>query len=1331
MEQESEVRKGRESPDMKEEHCMLGHRLTRGLAAFLSLVVFVGIAVWTRSAAADDWPQWRADAARSGVASRALPDKLQLEWTAALPPTRPAWPRSQEDLQFDIAPHAVVSGRTLVLNSSACDTVVALDTRSGEERWRFYADGPVRMSPAVGNGRVYFVSDDGGLYCLDLETGELRWRVAGVPGGERRVLGNERLVSAWPARGGPVLDEGRVYFAASIWPFLGIFIHCVDADTGAILWTNSGDGTNRTIQPHGAPSFATVAPQGHLVVAGDRLLVPGGRSVPAVYDKRTGKLLHFQYDGKRGGHEVFAVGGFYFCGGVTCGLVDGRVCADESPVLGDAREVLFWREGRVVAAKSQTEPTVERKVDRKGREQVRATVHSDVRWERPMETGGRRPLLRTGHQLWVAAPTHVERWDLPTGEGLGPGAEVSGVAGGAAASYAVSGQVVEALAADDRLFAILDSGTLACWSAAEAAGGKATSAAREVRDVVGEVDRESTKEVTKAEWLSELELPPTLAELPEGVADKPSRGFALVVGIESGRLIQELLRRAEWNLVVLESDRKLADRWRRLLQDQGVYGERVAILVASPGTAGLPPYFAEYVVSERSDWSALVDTGMGHSSGDRRESSAGEHGQRDAWEELLRVVRPYGGRLELRCAATVAEELRSAWSDRSEWRTTEARGWLRVERTGPLAGSADWSHQYGDASQAGISPETRVRLPLGLLWFGGPSNDRVLPRHGHGPSPQVAGGRVVLEGPDSLRCLDVYTGRLLWEKELPDLGAFYDNTNHMPGAGEIGSNYVTTADRVYVVHGADLLELDAQDGSTLHTFRVEDGEPGKRPDSPGTNDPCWGYVGVSGDYLLATSSPVGLVDALAANVGSADSPLGKKVGTEVAGSNEPATALDRLLSSTRYASSSRRLHGFDRRSRRRLWTRQAEFNFRHNALAAGNGKVFCLDRFSDAQLRAIQRRGLEVHGQPSLLALDLASGEVLWRTSEDVFGTFLNYSIDHDCLVQGGSVYRDRAYDESDHGIAVYRGADGKRLWQDLNLVYGGPCLLWKDQILTNGLGGFSLRLFDGQRTSWSYRRDYGCNTAIGCENLLTFRSGAAGYCDLGTDSGTGNFGGFRSSCTNNLIPANGVLVAPDYTRTCNCAYQNQTSLAMVHWPEGEYWTFGATQRPGRWGCNWGAPGDRRADSGTLWVDIPDVGGVSPAPPIRWEPAALSVFRLHSSQVTGPEPWICASGVEGLSTLEWDCERDGPHRVRMYFLEPAAAPQQPRRFDVETQGRAWLTNFCPEEAAGGPRIGVMRETLVTPVDGKIRIAFRTRSGPPPVLSGLEILAPEEPAPAGR
>ena len=37
--------------------------------------------------------------------------------------------------------------------------------------------------------------------------------------------------------------------------------------------------------PAGAPALAVV---------GDHLLVPGGRSVPACYDRHTGKLLHYR-----------------------------------------------------------------------------------------------------------------------------------------------------------------------------------------------------------------------------------------------------------------------------------------------------------------------------------------------------------------------------------------------------------------------------------------------------------------------------------------------------------------------------------------------------------------------------------------------------------------------------------------------------------------------------------------------------------------------------------------------------------------------------------------------------------------------------------------------------------------------------------------------------------------------------------------------------------------------------------------------------------------------------------------------------------------------------
>ncbi len=47
-------------------------------------------------------------------------------------------------------------------------------------------------------------------------------------------------------------------------------------------------------QPHSAPAFAGVAPQGSLVATSDALIVPGGRSVPAVFDRATGALKYFE-----------------------------------------------------------------------------------------------------------------------------------------------------------------------------------------------------------------------------------------------------------------------------------------------------------------------------------------------------------------------------------------------------------------------------------------------------------------------------------------------------------------------------------------------------------------------------------------------------------------------------------------------------------------------------------------------------------------------------------------------------------------------------------------------------------------------------------------------------------------------------------------------------------------------------------------------------------------------------------------------------------------------------------------------------------------------------
>src|SRR5690606_20148911 len=118
--------------------------------------------------------------------------------TSAAP--EPAWPEPGKELHrldFDFCFEPVIAQGLVLFGSSADDSLRALDLASGELRWRFATGGPIRFAPAVADGLCYVASDDGHLYCLELDTGKPKWTFRGGPDG-RLVIGNERLTSRWP-----------------------------------------------------------------------------------------------------------------------------------------------------------------------------------------------------------------------------------------------------------------------------------------------------------------------------------------------------------------------------------------------------------------------------------------------------------------------------------------------------------------------------------------------------------------------------------------------------------------------------------------------------------------------------------------------------------------------------------------------------------------------------------------------------------------------------------------------------------------------------------------------------------------------------------------------------------------------------------------------------------------------------------------------------------------------------------------------------------------------------------------------------------------------------
>jgi alpha-tubulin suppressor-like RCC1 family protein len=237
-----------------------------------------------------DWPQYRNNEFRQAETAMELADNLYLQWTWEFPIPQRAWERQQ--LRFDPGYEPIVMGKTMFVGFNGSDKLIALDTTTGIEKWRFYTGGPIRFSPAATAGKVCVASDDGYLYGVDAATGSQVWKIRGGPS-DQLVFGNRRMVSNWPIRGGPLLgSDGLVYFACGLIPSEGVFVYAINPTTGAVVWKNDESGAMTVKQPHDGDHVAGLSPQGYLVMNSTKtkVMVPSGHALPGYFDRLTGKM---------------------------------------------------------------------------------------------------------------------------------------------------------------------------------------------------------------------------------------------------------------------------------------------------------------------------------------------------------------------------------------------------------------------------------------------------------------------------------------------------------------------------------------------------------------------------------------------------------------------------------------------------------------------------------------------------------------------------------------------------------------------------------------------------------------------------------------------------------------------------------------------------------------------------------------------------------------------------------------------------------------------------------------------------------------------------------
>jgi outer membrane protein assembly factor BamB len=510
----------------------------------------------------DDWPAAGGNAARTQSTSEDLPPSLALHWTwrAAHPP-RPAWPGSDR-LGFDRADQVVVAGGIVAFGGSADGKVTALDAASGRVLWSIFTGAPVRFAPAAWKDRFFVASDDGRLYALRATTGEVLWTKRGGPD-DRMILGNDRVISHWPARGGPVVADDVVYFAAGIWPSDGIYLYALEAATGKVVWCNDQSGSITMPQPHGgANAESGVAAQGSLVVAGDLLIVPTGRAVPAAFRRSDGafQYFHLQENGNQGGSAAFALGSLVFNHGVAYdrstgamqeAVGSGALAAFPGGVVRSTDKALF---AGAIGPKER--------VDRKG-ERLKITGLREL-WSLPGVPGGA-ALISAGTGVVAGGPGRVTLVDSTARKVLWS-AEVDGV------PYALA-------AAGGRLYVGTDKGLLYCFGAPSGAARPPLLAPRTEAAPYGPnaAAAAAAKEIVKQTGVTE--------------------GYAVDLGCGEGALAFELARLTNLRIYAVDPDPAKVAVARSRLAAAGLYGVRVTVHQADPAACPYPRYFANLVVS--------------------------------------------------------------------------------------------------------------------------------------------------------------------------------------------------------------------------------------------------------------------------------------------------------------------------------------------------------------------------------------------------------------------------------------------------------------------------------------------------------------------------------------------------------------------------------------------------------------------------------------------------------------------------------------------------------------------------------------------------------------
>lgn len=1299
---------------------------------YLLILLLFGIG-WCLPVNAEDWPTYLRNNDRVGATEEQLSFPLTPSWTIT-PPEKPemAWPgpegreferkKMRRRNTFDDAFHVAVVKDRLYYGSSVDHQVHCLDLNSGETIWTFFTEGPIRLAPTIHENKLYIGSDDGYAYCLDASNGSLIWKMRPGPSGER-ILGRQQMVSRWPVRTGISIAEdpehGQVaYFGAGVFPHELIYLYAVSASDGRVIWKRdniSQDSAGRN----------DLSPQGYLLTTDELLIVPSGRSLPAVFDRMTGEFIYKKNHSWRkdaGGvvgstqalladGQIFAWGAHHVLamsqknGAVGYGYFAGHQMTIDKDSAYLANETTIARIDRVAYGKASiTRHELKAEIDRltKGlsiapdrKEELLAKLKPlKAKHETLLETGidwtiespHEARLIVAGNSVISGGVDEVAAHDKETGETIWK-AKVDGEARGLAV-------------ANGKLIVSTTTGDIICFSA------------------------DGTAQPEPKPKTSPFKTNKKLADSAQQILDSTGakKGFCLLLGSGDGQLAYELATRSDLEIYAVEPDASLVETARRNLAAAGYYGTRVTIHHGALADIPYANYFANLILSDSQVRTGKLPDGLD-------------------MPAILQRLKPVGGQLVLDNSS-----LTTAGKILGDSSSVSSEGDLTFLTRGQLPGAGSWSHQYGEPGNTACSYDYRVKGGLGVLWYGDPGEGKMVNRHDGSASPLAINGRLFAQGEELIMAYDAYNGLFLWERENPKsirTGVFQ---NQNPG------NLVASDDSLFFMEQAECIELDAASGEekAIHLL----------PESVRDGTHEWGYVSYQDGILFGTAT------------------IRKDLETRLKRRGRKTEDLTNGIFAIDVATGKHLWHYRGKTIEHRTVSIGDEAVYFIDSSITPEERLSVLrqDKSKYLNLTPEEQKAAEAELKKQDLrlavSLNARTGKKQWEKEVDVTdcseigigGGKLTLLFRNNVLLLCGANANGHywkqfmAGDFSKRRLLALSGTDGSKMWaKDGN--YRHRPIIVGDEIIAEP---WSFDLYTGKQKTrkdpltgedvpWSIMRDgHHCGMLAATPNMLTFRSRYSSFYDLEQDIGTKHFAGHRTGCWINAVPANGLISIPESSAGCVCLFSISSTIVMEPREDRQDWAMFSSVSKGtpvkHMALNFGAPGDRRGADGTAWLAYP-----RPRPervtsldlPLDCKAAFAkgggyvtlneSTVKVETTDVSDAAPgWTYTSWANGLLKAEIPLlgEGDPPAkytvRVHLAALAEDNADQSDRKFNLRFQGKEAVEEIVLKSGDEKPHVLEFSGIEVTDVLKVEQFSSEKEvgAGELPVLNAIEIVREE-------